>query len=62
MPMAKKKSTTSIAILHLLGGHDELNLTATTVYLLAVVTFVFLEELMANQLANYILLDFNSVH
>ena len=40
-----------IALLHLLGGHNALNLTATTVYLLAAVTFMFLEELMANQFA-----------
>ena len=45
MPMAK----TSIALLHLLGGHNALNLTATTVYLLVAVTFLFLEELISGQ-------------
>ena len=45
------KRATCIALLHLLGGHNELNLTTVTVYLLAAVTFMFIEELMANQFA-----------
>ena len=53
MPMARKskKIATFIALLHLLCGHNALNLTVTTVYLLVAVTFMFLEALMANQLA-----------
>ena len=53
MPMARKnmKIATFIALLHLLCGHNALNLTVTTVYLLAAVTFMFLEALMANQFA-----------
>ena len=53
MPMARKnmKIATFIALLHLLGGRNALNLTATIVYLLAAVTFMLLEVLMANQFA-----------
>ena len=40
-----------LASFHLLGGHNALNLTTTTVYLLAAVTFTFLDELMANLFA-----------
>ena len=40
------KTATCIALIHLLCGNNALNLTATTVYLLAAVTFMFLEELM----------------
>ena len=47
MPMAKYNMKIA-ALLHLLCGH---NATVTTVYLLAAVTFMFLEELMANQFA-----------
>ena len=49
--MARKnmKIVTFIALLHLLCGHNALNLTVTTVYLLVAVTFMFLEVLMANQ-------------
>ena len=43
------KIATLIALLHLLCGHNTLNLTVTTVYLLAAVTFMFLDKLMANQ-------------
>ena len=49
MPMAKNMKTA--ALLHLLCGHNALNLTVTTVYLLAAVTFMFLEEIMANPIA-----------
>ena len=51
--MARKnmKIATFITKLHLLCGHNALNLTVTTVYLLAAVTFMFLEVLMANQFA-----------
>ena len=45
------KIGTFIALLHLLCGHNVLNLTVTTVYLLAAVTFIFLEAVMANQFA-----------
>ena len=45
------KIATFIALLHLLCGHNALNLTVTTMYLLAAVTFTFLEALMANQFA-----------
>ena len=38
MPTARK--ATFIALLHLLCGHNALNLTVTTVYLLAAVTFM----------------------
>ena len=41
----------SVSNYYLLCGHNRLNLTVTTVYLLAAVTFMFLEELMANQFA-----------
>ena len=53
MPMVRKnmKIATFIALLHLLCGHNALDLTVTTVYLLAAVTFMFLEALMANQFA-----------
>ena len=53
VPMVRKnmKIATFIALLHLLYGHNALNLTVTTVYLLAAVTFMFLEALMANQFA-----------
>ena len=54
MPMVRKKNikiATFIALLHLLCGYIALNLTVTTVYLLAAVTFMFLEALMANQFA-----------
>ena len=53
MPMVKKnmKIATFVALLHLLCGYNALNLTVTTVYLLAAVTFIFLETLMANQFA-----------
>ena len=64
MPMARKnmKIATFIALLHLLCDHNALNLTVTTtIYLLAAVTFMFLEALMANQFAiQYLLLNFNS--
>ena len=46
-----EKARTFIALLHLLCGHNALNLTLTTIYLLAAVTFMFLEALMANQFA-----------
>ena len=49
------KIATFIALLHLLCGHNALNLTVTTVYLLAAVTCMFLEALMANQFAIYTL-------
>ena len=54
--MAKKRNmkATFIALLHLLCGYGALNLTVTTVYLLAAITFMFLEELMANQFAIWI--------
>ena len=42
-----------IATFHLVCGHNTLNLTVTTVYPLAAVTFMFLETLMANQFAIY---------
>ena len=45
------KIATFIALFHLLCGHNTLNLTVITVYLLAAVTFMFLEVLMANQFA-----------
>ena len=45
------KIATFIALLHLLCGHNALNLTVTKVYLLAAVAFMFLEALMANQFA-----------
>ena len=45
------KIATFIALLYLLCGHNALNLTVTTVYLLAAVIFMFLEALMANQFA-----------
>ena len=49
------KIATCIALLlnHLVGGHNVLNLTltVTTVYLLAAINFMFLEELMINQFA-----------
>ena len=45
------KIATFIALLHLLCGHNALNLTVITVYLLAAVTSMFLEELTANQFA-----------
>ena len=50
MPMARKsmKIATFIALLHLLCGHNALNLTVTTVYLLDAVT---LTVLVANQFA-----------
>ena len=56
MPMARKnkKIATFIALLHLLCGYNNiiaLNLTVTTVHLLASVTLLFLEVLLANQLA-----------
>ena len=56
MPMVRKnmKIATFIALLHLLCGHNSLNLTVTIVYLLAAVTFMFLEALMANQFGNAI--------
>ena len=41
------KIATCMHLHHLLGSHNALNLTATTVYLLAPVTFMFLEALMA---------------
>ena len=60
MPMARKnkKIATFIALLHFLCGYNALNLTVTTVYLLAAVTFMFLEALMATSLlfSNYLLL------
>ena len=66
MPTAKinKKIATFIALLYLLCGHSALNLAVTTVYLLAAVTFMFLEALMATSslFSNYLLLDFNSIH
>ena len=46
-----KKIATFIALLHLLCGHNALNLAVTTVYLLAAVTFMFLEVLIVNQFA-----------
>ena len=53
MPMARKnmKIATFIALLHLLCGHNALNLANCnyTVYLLAAVTFMLLEALMADQ-------------
>ena len=42
------KIATFIALLHVLCGHNTLNLTVITVYLLAAVTCMFLEELMVN--------------
>ena len=69
MPMAREnmKIATFIALLHLLCGHNALNLTVTTVYLLAAVTFMFLEALANGQpvrytVTSYLLLDFNSIH
>ena len=50
MPMARKNMTIATFIA-LLCGHNALNLTVTTVYLLAAVTFMFLEVLIANQFA-----------
>ena len=44
------KIATFIALLHLLCGHNALNLTVTTVYLLAA---MFLEALMATGLVHY---------
>ena len=53
MPMAKNKHEDSYlcCMLHLLGGHNALYLTATTVYQLAAVTYTFLEELITKQYA-----------
>ena len=42
---------TFIALLQLLCGHNALNLTVSTVHLLVAITFMFLEEVMANQFA-----------
>ena len=55
MPMARKnmKIVTFIALLHLLCGHNALNLTVTTMYLLAAVTFMFLEALSYGQPVRY---------
>ena len=63
MPMVKKKTHEDrYALLHLLFGHNALNLTVTTLYLLAAVTFMFLEWPTSSLFSNYLLLDFNSVH
>ena len=58
------KIATFIALFYLLCGHNALNLTVTTVYLLAAVTFMFLEALMANPAVRYsvTIYFFNSVH
>ena len=54
MPMAKTwnmKIATFIALLHLLCGQNALNLTVTTVYLLAAVLHFYESYIMANQFA-----------
>ena len=54
MPMVKKHEDSyfyCITSLTVWPWPNALNLTVTTVYLLAAVNFMFLEELMANQFA-----------